>query len=110
MSEQMQAVLYNAVPLLVLAALYGVVTAALAPAFLRERSRLRDVDFATALMFPCVGIAAAITAVLVIVDGAPVGGHPFAFLAAIVVAALPAVAFIARWKQRGSALRAHPRP
>ena len=104
MSEQTQAVLYNAVPLFFLAALYGVVTAALVPAFLRERSRLRDVDFATALMFPCVGIAAAITAVLVIVDGAPVAGHPFAFLAAIVVAALPAVAFIARWKQRGSAL------
>ena len=104
MSAETQAVVYNAVPLLVLAALYLVVAAALAPSFLSERARLRDVDVATALIFPCVGIAAAIAGVLVLVDGEPMVSHPVLLLVAIVIAWLPAIAFLARWQQRGVAL------
>ena len=49
MTDQTQAVLLNAVPLLVLAALYLSIAAVLAPAVWRERGRARGPDAATAL-------------------------------------------------------------
>ena len=104
MDAQTQAVLFNAVPLLVLAVAYLLVAAALAPSFLRERARLRDVDVATAILFPCIGVAAIVAGVLVLVERRPIAGHPFLSLAAICVISLPALVFLANWSQRGSAL------
>jgi signal transduction histidine kinase len=99
-----QAVLFNAVPLLILAALYLVVTAALLPSFIRERRRLRDVDVATALMFPCIGIAAAFFGVLILIEREPVEGHTYVFLIPIALAYVPAIVFLANWRQRREAL------
>jgi PAS domain S-box-containing protein len=99
-----QAVLFNAVPLLVLAALYLLVTVALAPSFLHERRRLWDVQVATALMFPCIGVAAAFLGVLVLVEPEPVEGHTFLVLIPIAIAYLPPLAFLADWPQRREAL------
>ena len=63
-----QAVLFNAVPLLVLAALYLAVAFALAPVLWRERRSLREVGSATALLFPCLGLTTAILGVEVLVE------------------------------------------
>ena len=104
MDAQTQAVLFNALPLLVLAVLYLLVTVALAPSFLHERRRLRDADFATAILFPCIGIAAFVAGVLVLVDGQPIAGHPFLSFGVICVVSVPALVFLANWSQRGSAL------
>lgn len=100
MDAHTQAVLFNAVPLLILAALYLSVGVALAPAFWRGRQRLRDAGYATALLFPCVGVAAAIVSVEVFVEREPLGGHVWIALAAIVVLALPVVALLMGWKDR----------
>ena len=69
MDERTQAVLFNAVPLLVLALLYLLVTVVLTPALIRERGRLRDVDVVTAIMFPCIGIAAFAIGIVVLASG-----------------------------------------
>ena len=63
MNAETQAVLFNAVPLLILAALYLAVGLAVAPALWRERGQARGIGFATALVFPCVGLAAAVVGV-----------------------------------------------
>jgi two-component system, OmpR family, phosphate regulon sensor histidine kinase PhoR len=91
-----QAVLFNAVPLLVLAALHGaagvaVARSAPAPALRRPAlRRLRERRVATALLFPCTGVAAAILGLATLFDQQPVAGHLWLSLVAIVVAALPA--------------------
>jgi PAS domain S-box-containing protein len=103
-NAETQAVLVNAVPLLVLAALYLAVTAALLPAFARERKRLRDVEFAVALMFPCIGVAALVFGVLVLIEREPIEDHPYVFLVAVAIAFVPALAFLANWSKRGEAL------
>ena len=60
MNAETQAVLFNAVPLLLLAALYLAVGAALAPASGGSEAARDEIGFATALVFPCVGLAAAV--------------------------------------------------
>ena len=60
MTPQDQAVYFNAVPLLVLAAAYLLVAAMLGPTLWRERSRAGLTDIAVALVFPGIGIPAAI--------------------------------------------------
>jgi len=104
-----QAVLFNAVPLLVLAALYLVVGVALAPAYWRERRRLGEVGSATALLYPCVGLAAAIVGVEVLVDREPLGGHVWISLPAIVIAALPVLALLRGWRDRALVVSAATR-
>ena len=96
-----QAVLFNAVPLLVLAALHLAAGAALAPALLGAAGRpltLRralEARNATALVFPCVGIAAAILGIATLIDREPVAGRLWVSLVAILVAAVPAVLVLA---------------
>ena len=94
--------LFNAVPLLILAALYLAVGLAVAPALWRERGQARGIGFATALIFPCVGLAAAVAGV----DdaGHPRGARPASPLIAllgIVLAALPLVAVARNWRDLG---------
>jgi PAS domain S-box-containing protein len=96
-----QAVLFNAVPLLFLAALYLTVGVALVVALRREGGRVRDPGFAMALAFPCVGAAAAIVGVATLLDGEPLGGHTWASFVAILLALVPAVAVARHWADRG---------
>ncbi len=100
--------LLNAVPLLALAALYLTVAAALARTFRDARARLRDAVTAPALVFPAVGVAAAALGAVLLVEQRPLG-NVWVGLAAIVLAALPAVALLANWSQRGLFLTASSR-
>ena len=90
MDAETQAVLFNAVPLLVLAALYLTVGVALAPALWRERRRLGSIGAAMALLYPSVGLAAAILGVSVLADREPLAGHVWLSYAALALAAIPA--------------------
>jgi flavin-binding protein dodecin len=100
-SVEKQAVFFNAVPLFVLAAAYLLVGAALVPPLWRERARVTVADLALALIFPCVGAPAAIFGVLVLVDREPIGGHVWASFVGTLVALVPAVLFLLRWRERG---------
>ena len=94
--------LFNAVPLLVLAALLLTIALGVSLPLLRDRSRMGRVEIAFALVFPCLGIAALVGGLLLLDEPEPVGGHPLVFLGAIVLAAVPAVAFLASWRQLAS--------
>jgi hypothetical protein len=96
-SPEDQAVYFNAVPLLVLAGAYLLVAAALAPTLWRERSRVSTTDLALALMFPAIGISAAIFGGLVLYDRSPIGGHVWAPFVATVIAIVPALVFLRLW-------------
>src|SRR5919201_1225602 len=97
MSEKTQAIVFNAVPLLALATMYIAVTAALVPAARRSRGRATAVELALWLLFPCVGLAAAILGVSVLIEKKPIGGHVAPPFAAAAIALVPAILFFARW-------------
>ena len=87
MDVETQAILLNAVPLLVLAALYlaiGFVLAARRSCSNRDLPALR-----------CIGVALAILGVAVLVAGEPLAGSVWASAAAILVAAIPVVILVA---------------
>src|SRR5581483_3923423 len=88
-TDESQAVWFNGVPLVALAALYLGVGAAIVPAFLRRREGATLLEWAQALLLPCVGVAAALLGAEVLVDRSPVGESAWLPLAAIVVAAIP---------------------
>ena len=100
MNAETQAVLFNAVPLLVLAALYLTVGVALAPALWRERGGRREIGFAVALVFPCIGLAAAVVGIVLLVTREALAGHVLVSLAGIVLAAVPVVAILRNWDDR----------
>ena len=100
MNAETQAVLFNAVPLLVLAALYLTVGVALAPALWRERGGRREIGFAVALVFPCIGLAAAVVGIVTLVTQEALAGHVLVSLAGIVLAAVPVVAILRNWDDR----------
>ncbi len=97
MDAQTKAVLFNAVPLFVLAALYLAVGVALAPGIWRGRRRLREVGYASSLLYPMLGIAAAVVGVEVSVERTPIGGHLWVSLAVLVLVSIPAVTLLAQW-------------
>ena len=99
MNAETQALLFNAVPLLVLAALYLAVGASLLPVLWRERRGTREIGYATALVFPAVGVAALLV-VQTLVTREPLAGHPFAAFAGILTVALPLVAVVCNWDER----------
>src|SRR5829696_486078 len=101
LSTGTESVLFNALPLLLLAGVYFAVTATLAPALARERSRSDGRDYVVVGVFPAIGAAAAIFGLLVIVDRRPFGGHLWLSLVAVVIAILPALLFLAPWSDRG---------
>ncbi len=109
MSPQDQAVYFNAVPLFVLAGAYLLVAAALAPTLWRERSRVSVTDVALALIFPGIGIPAAIFGAVVLDDRSPVGGHVWPSLAATLVALVPALIFLRRWSDPARVVLSGPR-
>ena len=100
MSAESKAVLFNAVPLFAVAIAYLGVTAALAPNLWRERSRLTPNELGLALVFPCIGIPAAILGAAVLESRTAIGGHLWATFAASVIAFLPALVFLSRWSER----------
>ncbi len=89
MNAETQAVLFNAVPLLILAALYLAVGVAIAPAARRARERIGTAAFVSALVFPCLGLAAAILGVVVLVEREPLAGHALLAFPAILLGAAP---------------------
>jgi len=99
-SQGTQAVIFNAVPLLVVAAAYAAVAGAVLPPLWGDRARSHPLDWATALVFPGVAGAAGIIGASVLYDRRPVGGHIWPSLAASVLAIIPAALLIARWRER----------
>ena len=75
MSTETKAVLFNAVPLFAVAAAYLAVAVAVAPRLWRDRAGLTANDLALALMFPCIGIPAAILGTAVLDNRNAIGGH-----------------------------------
>ncbi|HEX4929194.1 MAG TPA: GAF domain-containing protein, partial [Gaiellaceae bacterium] len=80
MDAETQAVLFNAVPLLLVAALYLAVGA----------TRFRALGPERVLGLGAAGLAAAIVGAAILVTGEPLAGQPLVSLAAIVLAAIPA--------------------
>ncbi len=62
---------------------------------------MRDPGFATVLTFPCVGVAAAILGIEVLIDREPIGGNAFLSFPAILLALVPAVVVARNWADRG---------
>ena len=100
MDARTQAVLFNAVPLLVLAFLYLVVTLTLVPSLIRERRNLRDVDLVVGAIFPCIAIASFGLGLIVLNESQPIGERPAIAFVAICIAAIPAVVFLASGEDR----------
>jgi PAS domain S-box-containing protein len=90
-SESSQAVVFNGVPLLLVAVAY-----ATAGVLWRDRSRAASSDRPLVLVFPAVAIAAAILGVLAIEDGRPLAGHVWPSLVAALVVLAPAVLLLLR--------------
>jgi PAS domain S-box-containing protein len=95
-TAEKQALLLNAIPLLVLAALYLAASAVLAPTVWRERRQIDELELATALSFPAFGIAAAVLGVLVLVEERALGGHLWSVLVIVVVALVPPLLVLLR--------------
>ena len=93
--------LFDAVPLLILAALYLAVGLAVAPALWRERGHAHGIGFATALVFPCVGLAAAVVGVETLVTREAPTGNALIALLGILLAALPLVVIARNWRDLG---------
>src|SRR5947209_441282 len=99
-SEATEAVLFNGLPLLLLAAAYAAVTGAVLPLLWRDRARAHPLDWAIVLVFPGIALAAGIFGVLVLREQRPFGGHAWLSLAGIVAALAPAVLLLMRWGDR----------
>jgi PAS domain S-box-containing protein len=103
-SVETKVVVFNAVPLFAVAAAYLAVAVAVAPRLWRDRAGLTANDLALALMFPCIGIPAAILGGVVLDNRTAIGGHLWLSFAASLIVLLPAVVFLVRWSERGELL------
>jgi PAS domain S-box-containing protein len=99
-SQTTEAVLFNGVPLLLLAAAYAAVTGAILPVLVRQRAQAHPLDWAVLLVFPGVALAAGIFGVLVVHERRAFGGHVWLSFAASLVALAPAALLLARWRDR----------
>jgi PAS domain S-box-containing protein len=99
-TDESQAVWFNGVPLVALAALYLGVSVAITPAFLRRREGATLLDWAQALLFPCIGVTAALFGAQVLNDRSPIGTEPWLPFAAMCVAAVPPILFALRLGDR----------
>ena len=87
-TAEQQALYLNAIPLLVLGAVYLVAASSLLPEVLRARGVLRELELALALVFPCVGVAAVLIGLLILREGEPIGGSAWPALGAIALSLL----------------------
>src|SRR5262249_41639225 len=62
--------------------------------------RAQPIDWAIVMVFPGIAVACAIFGILVLREQRPVGGHTWVSFAAIVVALVPALLLLARWRDR----------
>ena len=108
-TTEQQAIYLNAIPLLVLGAVYLAAAASLLPALVRARDAVHELELTLALVFPCVGGAAIVFGVLVLRDREPVGGSGWPGLLAVAVALFPALAFFVRFRDRTLLLTAPSR-
>jgi PAS domain S-box-containing protein len=98
-TDATKAVLFNAVPLALLALVYGALAVGLMLALWRERARAHPLDWAFALVYPGIAVGAGIFAALVAVDRRAIGGQTWVALAGIAVAILPALALVGRGRR-----------
>ena len=105
MTDATKAVLFNGVPLLLLAAAYAAVTGAVLPLLWRDRANAHPLDWAVVLVFPGTAFAAAVFGVLVVRERRPFGGHVWFSFAACLVALAPAVLILFRWRERAFVAR-----
>jgi len=108
-SQEEQAVYFNTVPLFILAGAYLLVAAALAPTLWRERNRVSSTDVGLALIFPGIGISAAIFGAVVLYDGSPIGGHVWPLFVATLIALVPALIFLRRSSVPAGVVMSGPR-
>jgi PAS domain S-box-containing protein len=99
-TQATEAVLFNGLPLLLLAAAYAAVGGAVLPLVWRDRTRAHPLDWALVLVFPGIAMASGIFGVLVLQERRPFGGHTWLSLAAVLLALLPALLLLARWRDR----------
>jgi PAS domain S-box-containing protein len=99
-TAERQAILLNAVPLLVVGGLYLLVALTLAPSLWRERRRIRTLELTLALVFPAVGAGAILAASAVLRNPEPFPGNRWLALAAILLGALPPILYFIRFGQR----------
>src|SRR5436309_12391130 len=92
--------LCNGLPLLLLASAFAAFAGAVLPALWRDRSRAHPIDRAIVMVFPGIAMACAIFGILVLADGRPFGGHTWVSFAAALVAFVPALLLLARWRDR----------
>jgi len=95
-----QALLLNALPLLVVGASYLAMAATLLPAVWRDRPRAHLLDWGVALVFPGVACAALIFGGLVVHDRKAFAGHVWWSFGAALAALVPALLLLALWRDR----------
>ena len=104
MNAETQAVLFNAVPLIILAALY----LAAGVSHWREGRRLRGSSTAGAVVFASLGAAAAVLGIAILIEREPLAGNVLVGAAAILLAAVPLAAVPRLRSQRPAPARREP--
>ena len=100
MSQANQALWFNAVPLLFVAAAYLGATALLGPSLWDARRRASLLDLAIFLVFPAFGLVAGVYGVVILVDREPLAGGVWLTLAVALMSALPPLLVLTRWRER----------
>jgi hypothetical protein len=93
-STATESVLFNALPLLMLAGAYVVVTAAVVPSVWRNWRVAHPFELAVVLVFPLTAVVAALLGLLVLVDREPLGGRLWVTFAATCAGFVPAILFL----------------
>jgi PAS domain S-box-containing protein len=99
-SEATQAIVFNAVPFLLVAAVYAAVGGTLLLTLWRGRHRTHPLDRAVALIFPGIALVSAIFGVLVVHERKPFDGHLWISLLAALLALMPALLLLGSWGDR----------
>ena len=100
MSSETRVVVFNGVPFLLVAVAYAAIMAAILPTLWRERARAHAIDWALALIFPGVAVAAGLLGGLVLHDHHSPGGQLWLSFGAALAALLPAAILVTRWGDR----------
>ena len=96
MSLETKTLLFNAVPLFVIAVAYAAVSVVMVPMLWRSRDRVTTGDVTVITIFPAIAVIAAIYGVVVVDQQTPVAGHLWLSFAAMLVGLAPAVLFFGR--------------